>query len=118
MKPTFPGPLTQAPQEQHLSEDLHLSSGKGFNPYLNRNIKAAEPPGSIRKQGSSTLHTAPQETYPLDTDALQGRHSARGRLVATAAEAQLPIPVVAPDVDLGREEAQHSAAPFCSESMP
>lgn len=51
-------PVPPAPQKQHLSEDLHLSSGKGFNLYLNRNIKAAEPPVSIRKQGSSTLHTA------------------------------------------------------------
>lgn len=57
----------------------------------------------MRTLGSGAPPPAPQETYPLDTDALQGGHSAWGGLVATAAQAQLPIAIVTPDVDLVKE---------------
>lgn len=58
----------------------------------------------VRKPGLGALHTDYPETYPLDTNALQGCHSTGGWLVATAAQAQLSIPIVTPDIDLGKDE--------------
>lgn len=77
------------------------TQGKGLEPYFNGHIKAA---ALVMCVGNWALAhcRAHQETYPLDTDALQGCHSARGWLVAVAAQAQLPVAIVAPDVDLGK----------------
>lgn len=45
-----------------------------------------------------------QWTYPLDTNALQSCYPTGGWLVAAAAESQLPVSIVTPDIDLREDE--------------
>lgn len=54
--------------------------------------------------GLKTGTHKPKGTYPLDTNALESCYPAGGGLVATAAESQLPISIVAPDKDLRENE--------------
>ncbi|KFO33623.1 hypothetical protein H920_04969 [Fukomys damarensis] len=44
--------------------------------------------------------STPATGNPLYTNVLQGCHSTGAGLVATAAQSQLPVPIVTPDVDL------------------